>query len=332
MPDGLDRALYNDNAVSPDQFDLAKKDFCSSAVTAYERRRLVWDLVEKKQCMHRKSEEFIRTWKLDSETHLSGSEIVGQTLEKLPLTVALEDKEIVSYVRRPKLDQLIGHWNHAAVLGRETGIAIATAADRHCLQELAVGARTSGEGSFPGGQTLTTPRTGTLPADAYPISQTGSKRFQTDLGEILQKMKEDDVDPEAEFYCFIDHYMHRVLRQDDSLMSHDYVDGALADKITGKLLKVENCWLITTNNLPSANLSANAEGITIGGVAAYAANFTTTAGLIMGPQALATVVAGGIDPSIDWLPERRVWQIGAALLKGHKAFRLECCGEIAVAG
>ena len=324
----VDRSLY----YGGDDWALAKKEYVATSVAAFRAKTRALDLTTRKEVSGQRSSEFIRTWLASEEAHVPGAEISGQSIEKLPLIVYFEDKERISYVEQSKVDAIIAHWDVRNRNAIETGSALARAADQHVLREVVVGAATAGTGSFPGGQALTTPRTGATVALGYPLSLDGSKKMQDDIGEILQKMLDDNVADDSEFYAFTSPYVVRVLRQDDSLLSSDYADRSLADKLNGKLLKVENCWIIPTTNLPTADYSA-ATDPTIGGTGAYLANCTTLAAAIIGPDAIASVVSpGGIDPSYDWVPTHRKWLIGAAWLKGHKAFRLESCGAIHVAG
>ncbi len=327
----LDRALLDTQGAQLD-FDMAKKEFQAANIAAFLRKTMAWDLTDKKVVLGRKSDEFIKTWKLDSEEHEPGAEIAGQTLDKTPLTVTLEDKEYISFANETNVDKFISHWDHVGEIAVQGGIAIAARANSHVLQTVIAGARTSADGNFPGGQTLTTARGGADLAEAYPVSLEGSKYLQNDMAEIAQKMYEDDVPMDSVLHCFVGPYLHRVLRQDDTLLSTDYKTGPLSNKLNAQLLKVENMWIIISNNVPSTDLSGETGPLILGSLAGYMLDFSLTAAVIIGPQAVATVHTGGITPTAYEIPNRRIVQIGSSILKGHSPFRLETCGEITIDG
>lgn len=325
----LGRAVdSNDSATA---FNMAKKEFSAMTIDAWQAATVAWDLTTKKVVSGQKSAEFPKLWKMTYEVHEPGADILGQSVEKAPVVVSLEDKELASYAHETIIDRFVSHYDYRAKLAQLAGQALAQAADVHVFRALIAAAKTAASGSFPGGQQLASDRTGATIAAAYPVSPAGSGYFQADLGEIVQKFREDNVPNSAELYCFVSPYLHRVIRQDNTLMSRDYTDAALADKLSGKLLKVEGCWIIESNNIPTTDLSAD-DTVTINGTGAYMVDCSDVAAVIMGPDAIATVVAEGIAPSVDWLPEKRVWQVGAAMYKGHATFRPECAGVITIAG
>lgn len=328
MPTALDRALLNDNGTGTD-FDLAATDYKTTAIAIWERARIAWDLVTKQVVTGRKYDEFVRTYILEDEDHVPGAEIVGQTLEKANLIVGMEDHERIAMANQTNVDRFVTHYNHRQALATEAGRALARTADKHVLQEIVVGARASAVGSFPTGSR--TVRSGATIAEAYPMTVAGSRALQEDITTTIRGMFENDLPEDSEIHAFIGFYLHQVLRMDDSLLSEDYVDRALADKIEGKLLRVAGAWIHRTNNMPTTDLSENTTP-TVGGTVVYAADFSTTAAVIHAPDAIAGVWTGSIAPSADWLPNRRVVQIGAALLKGLKFFRAEACGEVYISG
>ena len=322
-----DPALKDDSGSGTD-FDLAKKEFQVNVNQAFQQTTLAWDIITKETLRGGVSKEFIKTWILTAEEHTPGAEIAGQVLEKNPVLVRAEDKETIAFANQSIRDEIISHWDAGGTLASESGKAIAQQFDKHVLQQACKAAATAASGSFPGGQTVT--RAGTLTiSTAYPMSSTGSKRLQDDIGEAVQLMREDKVPESEELFCFLKYREHRVLRQDDSLLSYDYQDGALADKLRAKLLMVENVRIIPTNNFPQTDLSGNTWP-TIGASVAYAADFSTHVAVIFSKSALAAVLLEGISPARDWVATRRVWQVGAAAYKGIATFRPECAARVIV--
>lgn len=326
-----DPALYDDSVAGGD-FDMAKKIFAANALEIFKQETLAWPLITKEALTGAVSKEFIKYGALSAEAHTPGATITGQTMTKDTVLIRLEDKETIAYANQSKRDALISHWDHAGALAKEAGSALAQTFDKHTLQQAILAAQTAADSVGPGGQALTSPRSaggGTIALE-YPVSSDGSKMLQDDIAEIVQKMREDNVPESEQIYCFLKYREHRVLRQDDSLLSYDFTDGQFSDKLKGKLTMVENCIVIPTNNFPQTDLSANTWP-TIGGSVAYDADFRKCVAVLFTKQALAAVYAEGITAEWDWIPQTRVWQIGAAAMKGIGTYRQECAGYIAIA-
>lgn len=326
----LDRSLLNDNGAGLD-WDLARIDFITDVLRLFDRRPLAWDLVRKKAVMQgKKSDEFIRHFLLTEDEHVPGAELDTQTLEKANLLVSLEDAERQVTVRQSIVDKFISHINDESELALQAVRAQERMLAQHTLRALTAAARAAAVGSFPTG--TTTSRAGATFAIAYPMTTDGSVKFQENLATVRRGMLENDMEPDTEMFCFCTHRMRDVLRQDNSLLSSDYDGQAFGNsKILGRLMRVESIWIMPTNNMPQTDLSAETKP-KIRGTTVYNVNNALTAGLIMTPESLAAVWTGGIMPYVDWLPERRSTNIGAATFKGINTFRPEASGEITITG
>ena len=274
--------------------------------------------------------QFPATWKMNSEEHEPGTEMVGNNEPaNEERTIVLDDKELVAHVTLSKRDDLISHLSLLPEWGRQAGIALAETYEKYWLQCLCLGARQSARtiagtsDSFPAGNRLDTARTGASIAAAYPLSLAGSKYAQDDLGQIGQKMDEKNV-PKTGRFAFIGPYMSRVFRQDKTLVSRDYQDTNTL--LTRQMYLVEGFWLEEANLMPTALIAS--------GPSAYQGDFTTTAMLCMGDNtAVGSVFLEEIDPfGPTWYESRRAWLLGAAMFQGSKWLRPEACGEVQIAG
>jgi len=325
----LDRALKDDQGSATD-FDMALKVFSGEVLNTFTAMTRAFDLTTKKPAQGHKTEQFpALANSATAEGHVPGGDIVGQTLEKEERTVSLEDRERIAFYNMTTIDKFLAQYDYQMQLGRDAGRALAYDVENHVLRLAVAAAKTAARGSFPGGQQLTTKRTTSI-ATAYPMSLAGSQALQDDIGELVQKFKEDNV-PTDDMYLFMRPREVRVLRQDNTLLSSDYTDRAFADKLSGRLLKVENCWIIESNHMPTGTDYSAATDPLINGSGAYQADCTYVAGIIMRPGALASLLGEGITPSVDWIPDKRVWQVGAAMYKGHGYLRPECVGIIEAA-
>lgn len=327
MSAAYDPTLLDTHGSGTD-WDLAKKIFEANHLAKFRQQADTWNLFPKTTLTGAVSTEIIKTGLLDSEIHEPSAEITGQSLDKTPVLVRLEDKQTISYIFLSERDQLITHWDASGAMAAETASALARTCNQHVIRAIAAAAATAAVGNFPGGQALTTAVDGATLAIAFPVSDTGSKRLQDAIGEIVQKMREDNVDTSKTKYVLLNHYLHRVLRQDDTLLSYDYQSGT-NDKLTGKLLKVEDCWILPTNDMPSA---ASYTTPTIGGTAAYNTDNSLLAALVFTTDCIKIVQSQGIVPSYDWIESRLHWQIGGRMMKGIATYRPECAGVIAIDG
>lgn len=325
MPFTLDRAL---NSTGGSAFDLAKKIFLATVLNNFTKRVVAWNLTTKTPLMGAKQTETIALADLTASSHAPGTDIDGQNLSKAKRQQILEDEETIAIVHESIVDGLTSHYAYSPEVARKAGEALARTADSHILQNYVLGARTAASGDFKGGSRVQ--RAGATVAAAYPVSTTGSTNLQSDLAALAQVMDEKDV-PKDDRYVFITPYLHRVLRQDNTLLSIDYVDRALADKMNRKLMKVEGFWVLETNNMPATDTSA-ATSPKKYGAAVYGVNALLTAAVAAQGEAVTTVHAGGIRHVNDWVPQKRVTMIGAAILKGHDIRRPECCGELHISG
>jgi hypothetical protein len=336
-----DRALYNDHAAAPGEWNLAKKVFESEVMRNFFERTQIWDLAVKKPFTGAKTEEFICIADDGvAQAHEPGSDIVGQQIEKLARNISLEDREAITYYNVTSLDRFIQHYDLQVQAGINAGNSLAKLVENHTIRQIALAAQASAVGAFLGGQLLTTPRTASTTGikEAYPLSLTGSRNLQDDIGEICQKYREDKVTGEK--YVFVGPYLHRVLRQDNTLLSRDYVDSAYSDKITGKLLKVEDCWVLETMYMPTAaqegvpytsvtgaNWSADTE-YSINGTAAYQVDLRKLAAVVVIRGCVGALVAENISTEVEKIPGTRSWNIGVAMLKGMGILRPELAGAI----
>ncbi len=328
----LDRTMRDPNASSPTNFDNAQTLFQNSLLLGFWSAPSAWDIISKLNFAGEKTQDFMAYGEAIADSHTPGAEITGQILDKKNVLVTLEDEETKSVSFMTNIDKLVTRADYTVQAGVRHGRAMLKLCDSHTLRQGVIAATTAATNTFAGGQQLASAVTGATIAAAFPMSLAGSRKLQTAIGEIVQGMHDDDVPDEEEKFVFLSNYLHRVLRQDNTLLSEDYVGGtSLSDKLTGKLLKVEDCWIIRTNNMPTADLSGGTTPIILGS-AAYAVDCSKVAAIVMSRDALGAGVAGPIESGIFWDETRRIYRVGGFMLKGIATLEPRLSGVIKIAG
>lgn len=353
----LDRALYDDHAVSPDQWNLARTVFETTTIDQFMAPIGLFDMIQKKPFTGAKNEEFIVIADDGvSEPHEPGSPIVGQAMEKTNRIISLEDREEIVYYNISKLDQFVAHYDQQAKAGQNVGRALRRTCENQAFRLAQLAAATSAEGAFKGGQTVT--RSAANIAAAYPMTMTGSKNAQADIASLQRLFHADHVPDEMETYLFCSKWFADVLRQDQGLLSRDYSDAMLADRLKAKLMQVENTWIMPSLYIPTAGQEATASASvtnadfsadasrTINGTGAYMADCRKLVAVVLkvGPagtapdgsstsitSGLGCLMAENIATEIEKIPGTRSWNIGGAMYKGMGILRPELVGTIMLA-
>ncbi|HUT62021.1 MAG TPA: phage capsid protein [Phycisphaerae bacterium] len=333
----LNRHL-RDLGSNADDLALALKMYSGMVIEAYETLTQVEPDILQKQITEGKSYQFPAIWKMEDEVHEPGVELAGND-EPISeeRTVPVDTKERVAHNYLSTVDEMIGHWDTRAERARQAGRALARTTDALLLRRIIQGAKTAARGpvnEFPAGNQLTVAQAGASLAAAYPISITGSKQFQNNLAEIAQKMDEKDV-PEEGRIAYIGPYMHRVLRQDNTLLSRDYQN--VNTKLTRKLYEAEGFAIKKTNLTPCVNDATQAASwiAKVGNSSySYSGDYSLTAAVCIGDRSAAGQVnyvnIDAFGPT--WMESKRAWLIGAASFKGSKWLRPEACGVIEISG
>lgn len=353
MPTVPDRALYNDNALAPGEWNLAKTVFETTTIDQFMAPTGLFDVIQKKPFTGAKNEEFVCTADDGvTEAHDPGGVIVGQAIEKNNRIISLEDRQEVIGYDVSDLDKFIAHYDHQSKAGINCGRAHRRTVENQAYRLAFAAANAAAAGAFKGGQ-LVTETVATSIAGTYPLSLTGSKKFVANIAAMQRLFHNDQIPEEMETYVFCGKWMHDVLRQDVSLQSRDYSDLAFADRLRAKLLMVENAWIMPSFYIPTARQEATAsasvdanyttETRTINGVAAYAQDCRKLVAIVLriGPASLGPdgeqtsitsglgcLMAQGISTAVERMPGTLSTKIHAAMLKGMGILRPELVGAI----
>jgi hypothetical protein len=322
MPFVLDRALKDTvTAGAGTNFDMAKLSFSEDLIEYLMTVPTAWDLVEKKPFIGSKGESFECHGPVVAAPHADGAELLGQEQAKEQRWVYLEDEEYIAEVYRGKPDDIIAHVNSKPDLIKKAGDAILSVWNMHTLMVMANAAEMAARGTFPGGNVVTATAAGaTSVEDVFPDTEAGSLAIQAALKSINIAQRNKRIPSTVERWAYMSPYLAGVLRNDNTLLSRDYVGEAYSDKITGKLLMVEGFWImeVPEDDFPSTDTSASVypDLPKINGTASYGGDHSQLAIVTASRPGVAGLDGESVRPIMDWIPHRQSWLVGAAALKG----------------
>ena len=154
--------------------------------------------------------------------------------------ITLDTKQLIADHHQDEIADFINHVNTQAAYAAEDAQAVAATVDKRLSACISLGARVTARGTgadqFPAGNIVTAAAGGAVTV-AYPVSLAGSRALQDKAAEMAQAMDEKNI-PRMGRVMFIDPYLHRVLRQDKTLLSADFQ--STNDMLTRRLLLVED--------------------------------------------------------------------------------------------
>jgi hypothetical protein len=184
--------------ASPAPSDMWLPVYGGEVITAFQEYNQFLDKVNYKTITSGTTMKFPATWKIGSEYHEAGTELLGLDVETKEYSISLDDRPLVAHFEVDDIDTAMAHFDVRNEIATETGRELARQMDRKIAALLINAARTTtdtGTNSFPvGGNTL-----------LYGGATTGTSDFNSaDWGteanaaaliewKICQEMDENDV-------------------------------------------------------------------------------------------------------------------------------------------
>ena len=323
-------AISNSDIIAANNFALAKTEFISKTVETFQAKVGLWDMIEKNPIRGVKTHsEIVLGPSGDAGQHTPGTLLTGSSLDDKTRTIALEDIETLHNFQTTMPEMVTDHTDKFMQLASHAGKALRQTTEKHCFQQLILGARTAASGVFPGGAQKTVG--GTTVAAAFPKSVAGSELIQEQLSLFRTNMNETNVETDADdLFVFLSPYLLSVLTKDNTLMSRDFVDPSISNLVNRKMTKVEGFWVMDSNLLPNTDLSA-ATAPTVNGTVVYKGDFSKTAFVALKAGAIGAVHTA-MDSWTKFADEYRLWNIGAGFFKGLATRRPEYCCECVISG
>lgn len=255
--------------------------------------------------------------------HSFGERIVPRTQKRSELTIGL-DKRLVDSIFLDELDEILADVDARSIYVQQMAENLAKQKDANILRMMIKAARSAGliPGEFPGGSVL---------KDAG--FRTDAAKLAKGLFDAGTELKTKNVSLDS-VTAFISPAQEALLIMAKETINKDW--GGEGSYANGTIAKVGGIKLLTTNNLPSENLSDDA-AIAAAGFdpatvfASYRGDYSNTAAIISGNTSVATVTAVDMDVRFVEQKDHYGELIAASYAYGSGVYRPESAVELAVA-
>lgn len=295
-----------------DKDALFLKVFAGEVLTAFAEKNVMMDKHQVRTISNGKSAQFPVTGNFSAEYHTPGNEILGSSMNHAERIITIDDL-LIAHTFIANIDEAKNHYDVRANYSTKIGEALANTADRHLLQNAVLAARGSATvtGGF-GGSRITNANMAT-DADVLIAA----------IFEAAQKFDEKDV-PENDRYVVLRPAQYYLLAQTTKVMNKDWGGaGVYAD---GKVLRIAGVTLVTSNHIPSTNITT---GVASGTSARYAVDARTTVGVAFQKEAIGTVKLLDLAMESEYDIRRQGTLMVAKYAMGHGILRPECAIELA---
>lgn len=287
------------------------KQFGGEILTEFEKATVFKDKHFVRKITDGKTATFPSIGTATSGYHTPGNWIDGQSIKHAETTITV-DGLLYSSVFVAKIDELENYYDVRGPYAAELGRKLAQDYDIQVAQTGILAARKATNdltgrsgGSAISSATMLTSSTA-LSAGLFSAAQTLDQKFVTSEGRN----------------CFVRPAQFYLMAQDTNLVNTLWGgQGGIADGVIKSLAGID---IIKTNNLPSTDLSLDANTLT-----KYRGNYSKTAALVMNNWAVGTVQLMDLSLESEWEIRRQGTFMIAKLAVGHGILRPECSVELA---
>ena len=257
-----------------------------------------------------KSVQFPMTGTVTVGYHTAGTQLVGQSSNNAEKVIVIDDL-LVGDVFFDKLSEAKSHYEVRSIYSSELGSALANNKDENVLRCMVIAARSSNPVTGQDG--------GTELTSATTLYKTSATDLAAGIFAAKQSLVEKKVKEEANAFMLPAQYY--LLAQNVNLINKDW--GGAGSYSDGSIIRIAGCPLVMTNNLPTADDSANT-----GLPSKYRADFTKTAAVVATRMAAATVQLLGITFEQEYQVNRQGTLLVASMAVGHDWGRPQCAVEL----
>lgn len=304
---------------------LFLKMFSGQVLTTYETACVMSNLIRSTTISSGKSFQFPALGRADADYHVRGESVYDVTKNYLN---NIEHGERIIYVDRPLIsavftdrwEEMVNHYETAAIYAKELGLALARKEDKQLLQLLVKAARS--------GATLTATQS-TAPLDrtghtiAVASMDSSASVLKAGILAAMEELVEKDV-PMNELIVALNPRSYYLLMDEGSLINLDYGGAGNGSRADGTVYKAYGFKVIMTNHLPNGSNIAAATGE----VNDYAGDFTNTVAVCFHPSAVGKVNRQGITVEREYNVERQGDLVLAKVIQGAGILRPECSVEL----
>lgn len=260
-----------------------------------------------------KSAQFPVTGYAQARYHTVGTELLGQTLRQGEKIIVVED-QLVADAFVANWDEALNHYDLRSIYAHEIGEALARSYDQAVAQTGIANARAAAviSGLSGGGN-----------AENASFASDGTVLYTGvyDAGTVLDGK---DI-PQNDRSGFFRPVQYALLVRSEKPIDFDLNQGDLGNGsiASGRVGRVNNIWLVKTNNLPSTDLRADANT-----QAVRQLDFSVTQGLIQHKAAVGTVQVQDITTETSYDPRRLGNLLVGRYIVGHGGLRPEAGYEM----
>jgi hypothetical protein len=301
--------------ASGDVDALFLKVFAGEVLTAFETKSVTLDRQLVRTITSGKSATFPTSWKASAAFHTPGNMIVGNAIKHNERAITI-DGLLVADTFISSIDEAMNHYDVRSVYSGELGKALAVTLDQFTFRELQIGAN------------VTTPTHGTGAGYAGTVltedADVAGKKIQTDADDLASYIMDGastldthDV-PDEDRYCILNPMLYWLLIKSDFAVNRDYSDGGSVR--TGKIWEIAGVEIVKSNNIPTENLSSEAQ---------HAVNMTKALGYIYHKSAVGTVKLMDVALEADYLITYQGTLMVGKVAAGHGYLRPEAIVALA---
>ena len=291
------------------------KLFLGEVLTAFDEKNIMKNLHMVRTIDHGKSAAFPVLGKATARYHVPGTPILGFNQIAANERVINIDDLLIADVAIYDLEDAKNHYDVRGEYSKQIGAALAREFDKKTMRVAVKAARTAGIiDDEPGGSVIKAGATVATDADVLAEAMFNAAQI-FDEKDITIEDRNIILKP-AQYY---------LLAQNTKVLNKDWNgSGSYSD---GKVIKIAGITILTSNNLPSENITAKVTGENND----YTGDFTNTVGLVLQKSAIGTVKLKDISIQKSGNDFNIMYQATLMLAKmavGHGILRPGCAIEI----
>ncbi len=325
--------------ATPTPSDLWLPIYGGEVLTAFQEYNQFTGMVNHKTLTSGNTMKFPATWKIGSEYHEAGTELLGLDVETKEYSISLDDRPLVSHFEVDDIDIAMSHFETRNELASECGRELARQMDRKIaallINAAGVGADT-GTNSFPTGGLTYYGAQADFDESNWGLEQNAAQLIEA-IGGISQAMDEKDV-PANDRACVVNVPLFYALRK----LGLPYYSGSVQNLSTqalwgrtdtgaagpsiqdgqgyGKPIDVLGIPVYMSNHIPNTNITT--------GPAKYQGDFSKVGGVVFQKQAIACLSLMGIQTEKFRDVRRQSDFMVSKMLMGGGALRPYCAFAI----
>ena len=308
--------------------------FGGEILTAFQEYNQFLDKVDHKTITSGTELQFIMSWKIGSEVHETGAELLGLDVETAKRSIYLDDRPLVTHFYTDDIDKLMSHYDLRSEIVSDMSRELARQIDRRIAKLLILASRTSAPGgSFYGGG-YNGSGGSIVKSNTASDTDAGALDVLAAIDTAVVRYAQIDAPMDMPTFCCVRPGLWNRLRNLGQLVSsatvsafpmfgHRDIDQknpqiqqgmGISDVLTYKGVSI-----VQSNHLPTTNIQDGSR---------YAGNFSATTGIIWKPKAVAHLQMLGVTVETGRDFAKQLDGVIAKTLTGGGTLRPELAMEI----